>query len=193
MLSLAAKKCTDFLLSHDKIRGEQTAIYVYGFELLFSTVSCIGVLLLLAAVLNYFILAVTFLAYFVPIRITAGGYHAKSYERCFFLTNGVAFFCVMTAIFIQKWRGLFLYGFLGAILAAAVWIIWKEAPIIPARYRDRTDKYERNRRYAHGVLIAEMAGLLIMAVLKNSCMASTAVITSCAVAVMMILAKKEGK
>ena len=192
MLSSAARKCTDYLLLHNKISRERTAVYVYGFELLFSTASCVICILLLGFFFDYFALSVTFLAYFVPIRIMAGGYHAKSYERCFFLTNAIAVFCAAGAKYLQQWNGPYLYGALGLALAASAWVIWKNAPIIPAKYRQKTDKYERNRRYAHRVLVLELAALSVMVLFENSCMACTAVLTSCAVAVMMILAKKEG-
>ncbi len=82
MLSKAAEQCTEYLIKYNKITEQQKSIYKYGFELLVSTAVCIGAILVCGILGGYGKEAIIFLLSFIPIRITAGGYHAGSYGRC---------------------------------------------------------------------------------------------------------------
>lgn len=186
----AAERCTKILLTHGKIREEQQAVYVYGFKLLFSTLICIGSMLLLGVLAGCLKMTVVFLLYFFPIRIAAGGYHAKSYRNCFFLTNGIAIFCVGGAWFLQRCRGVLTEVLLFGGLIGTVVVIWKEAPIIPKRYRHKTNRYRINRRYAHIILGMELIILLLAYFLYDRSVAYMAVVTTYSVAIMMQIAKK---
>ena len=97
MLRVLAERCTDVLINHETIQKGKKNIYIYGFELFWSTTFCVLSILALSILLGYFKLAVTFLLFFMPVRVAAGGYHAKSYGRCFILTNSVAIICVAAA------------------------------------------------------------------------------------------------
>ena len=79
MLSKAAEQCTEYLIKYNKITEQQKSIYKYGFELLVSTAVCIGAILVCGILGGYGKEAIIFLLSFIPIRITAGGYHAGSY------------------------------------------------------------------------------------------------------------------
>ena len=83
MLTLS-KKCAEILVRHGKISDAQINLYKYGFELLFSTAITLGFILLLSVFGGYVSQIIIFLLYFIPIRIAAGGYHAKSYGRCYY-------------------------------------------------------------------------------------------------------------
>lgn len=82
MLSKAAEQCTEYLIKYNKITEQQKSIYKYGFELLVSTAVCIGAILVCGIFGGYGKETIIFLLSFIPIRITAGGYHAGSYGRC---------------------------------------------------------------------------------------------------------------
>lgn len=186
----AAQKCTKVLLAHGKIREEQRAVYIYGFELLFSTLICVGSMLLLAAFAGCLKRMAVFLLYFFPIRIAAGGYHAKSYRNCFFLTNGIAAVCVAASGFLQRYGGMLIETALLGGVAGAAAVIWKKAPVIPERYRHKTSRYRINRKYAHVILGMELIILLLNFVLYDRDAAYTAAVTTYAVAIMMQIAKK---
>ena len=57
-------------------------VYAYGFELLFSTVAGILVLVVISILGNEAFLWIPYLAGFIPIRLTGGGYHAHSHRNC---------------------------------------------------------------------------------------------------------------
>lgn len=186
----AAQKCTKVLLAHGKIREEQQAVYIYGFELLFSTLICVGSMLLLGALGGCLKSMAVFLLYFFPIRIAAGGYHAKSYRDCFFLTNGIAVFCVVVSGVLRRYGSVLIELPLLGGLIGAVSVIWRKAPVIPERYRHKTSRYRINRRYAHVILRVEMIVLLLNYFWCDRGVAYTAAVTTYSVAIMMQIVKK---
>lgn len=77
---------------------ESSEAYVYGVQLLLSTllnIICIAIISGLAALPFAWI---PFLAGFIPLRITAGGFHAKTPLRCFFSFCGSYFIFIAIAL-----------------------------------------------------------------------------------------------
>lgn len=191
MLVRISKKCTDILLDNGKISEERRAIYEYGFELLFSTATCIAGILLLSLLGNCIRQAIVFLLYFIPIRIFGGGYHAKSYRSCFLLTNIVAFGSIFFAEVVWRNQSRYIELLLIACFMWALLFIWRVVPIIPAKYRYRTDREKINRKYAHAILVIEIVVLIYMRCYRFNSSIYTAIVTSCLVAFMMKLERKD--
>lgn len=61
-------------------------IYVYGFELIISSIIETGALLLVGFLIGKFVETILFLVSFSSIRFFSGGYHANSYLKCFAVT-----------------------------------------------------------------------------------------------------------
>ena len=72
MLRVIAEKCTNIFLRHGVIQEERKRVYIYGFELLWSLAFSSLSILMLGLIFNYVPLAITFLVYFIPIRIPDG-------------------------------------------------------------------------------------------------------------------------
>lgn len=106
-LRIANKMAKEMVIDAGKIR-----VYAFGLELLLSSTA--GVLALVAASIlgKKPLVWVPYLAGFVPIRVTGGGYHAKSHRNCisvfttvylivFFLADAVAvpvLFWILTSV-----------------------------------------------------------------------------------------------
>jgi len=192
MLSKVSKRGAEILEKRGKIDYTQLSQYEYGFELLISTISTFSTILILGLFGGYISQAIIFLLYFAPIRIAAGGYHAKSYGRCFILTNMIAVVCVAISRWLWKMGSLYVEFFMAIVLVLVYKYIWDNAPIIPTKYQGKTKRYDVNRRYAHNILIIEVVFLVLFKVVYN-CFTYTAIITSYVVAIMMKLAKKGGE
>lgn len=191
MLRLIAEKCTDVLLRHGTIQDNQKAIYLYGFELFWSLALSGLSILVLGAVFHYFPLAVTFLVYFVPIRIPAGGFHASSYKNCFLATNLMAVACVT----FSKWLYQVLeaeYVLWGALFAAFFYI-WFKAPAKSKKHSMKKDRIIRNRKCARQLLAFDVVSLLILRLVINGCVVYTAIVALCAVALMILITQKGGE
>ncbi len=86
------------------IPNECAEAYVYGLQLLLSTLLntiCIAVISSLAALPFAWI---PFLVGFVPLRITAGGFHAKTPLRCFLSFCGSYFIFITIALHLPESR-----------------------------------------------------------------------------------------
>lgn len=191
MLRVIAEKCTDIFLRHGVIQEERKRVYIYGFELLWSLAFSSLSILMLGLIFNYVPLAITFLVYFIPIRIPAGGFHADSYEGCFLITNFTAIICVCISrwLYQQKWAANILW----VMLAVAVLYIWFVAPVISKKHPIKTSRIVKNQKYARLLLWVDLASILFLKIQLNNQIVFTAIATLCAVAIMMFIAKKGGK
>ena len=72
MLRVLAERCTDVLINHETIQKDKKNIYIYGFELFWSTTFCVLSILALSILLGYFKLAVTFLLFSCPYVLRQG-------------------------------------------------------------------------------------------------------------------------
>ena len=87
MLEAISKKITVKWIENGVINKEFEDAYIYGLLLLLSTGINIAVIATISAYMHKSLIWVPFLVGFIPLRITAGGFHAKTPCRC-----GV-FFC----------------------------------------------------------------------------------------------------
>ena len=61
-------------------------IYIYGFELLVSSIIETVVIILIGCLIGNLVETILFLISFSSIRLFSGGYHANSYLKCFVVT-----------------------------------------------------------------------------------------------------------
>lgn len=69
---------------------DKKAVYAYGLELLFSSLFSTGAIILISMLARRPFHWLFFSAGFIPLRLTAGGYHASSHMKCV-LTTAAAF------------------------------------------------------------------------------------------------------
>lgn len=73
------------IASHGYIEKGQISVYTYGFELLISTIIEVCLLILISVLLGAPFSWLFFLLGFIPERIHAGGYHAKTHLSCYII------------------------------------------------------------------------------------------------------------
>lgn len=84
MVQKMANKMAKKMSEHSVIEAKSIHIYAYGLELLFSSVSGVIALIVISAVCEKPFLWIPYLAGFIPIRLSGGGYHTKTHFRCIF-------------------------------------------------------------------------------------------------------------
>lgn len=77
---------------------ESSEAYVYGVQLLLSTLLNIICIAIISGLATLPFAWIPFLAGFIPLRITAGGFHAKTPLRCFFSFCGSYFIFIAIAL-----------------------------------------------------------------------------------------------
>lgn len=102
-------------------------IYAYGFEVLFSSLFTFGSIFVLAACFDFFVETLVFFAAFFPLRIYAGGYHASTRVRCYFMSLAmIVIFCGLLVVVPTQW-----YYILNLIIAGVVIVfIYLWAPVL---------------------------------------------------------------
>lgn len=86
MIKSSANKVTSFLYYNNYIDSDkyEYEVYLYGFESIIALTLNIVSILLIGALFDRFIHTVVFLLCYCPLRQFTGGYHADTYEKCFF-------------------------------------------------------------------------------------------------------------
>ncbi len=92
------------LFCEQKVIDEAKAdAYVYGYELLISSV--VSILLVVLITVLYEVMCgytLSFLIGFIPQRIYIGGYHATSHTRCYLAFSGLALICILLSKAIKQ-------------------------------------------------------------------------------------------
>lgn len=84
MIHRMAVKTSEIMVEHSIIEAKATHIYAYGLELLFSSLVGGVALIIISTACGTPFLWIPYLTGFVPLRLSEGGYHAKTHFRCIF-------------------------------------------------------------------------------------------------------------
>lgn len=82
MINRISERIAIFLLNKKVIEENELEIYIYGYEVLISSVIDFFIVLLFAVIFNRIILMTIFFIMFVSVRIYTGGYHADTFGKC---------------------------------------------------------------------------------------------------------------
>jgi accessory gene regulator B len=80
-----SKNISSFFILQGTIDEEDREVYEYSFEVFFSTILSFATLFVIALISRKMIYTSFFLVGFIPIRLVAGGFHAKNHFRCFLI------------------------------------------------------------------------------------------------------------
>lgn len=98
MIDSISRKLTQRLLDFDIIDFDDIDVYLYGLQLLLATIfKGIG-LIIIGIALDCILEMAIFILFFSPLRVFAGGFHNKTYNGCFLLTN----FAVLISIYLSR-------------------------------------------------------------------------------------------
>ena len=86
MLNQIATKLSQRLLLKQVITADYFDIYVYGFELLISSLLSTSLILIFGILMGQLLQTITFLIVFILLRSFSGGYHANTYIVCSVVT-----------------------------------------------------------------------------------------------------------
>lgn len=187
VLNTCAKTLAGCLFRNYLIDEKQKPIYIYGFQLFLSSAAAMVSIFVLSCLLQAVYASFVFSAIFVSIRLFSGGYHAKTYGRCFIVSNSVFLFCFFLARTIQKYH----FDFVCPLLVCfSLLIIVTLAPIKHKNHPLSDATYQKNKKISRVLALSE--SLCVLAAHAFSVLpafTSLASVTLAAVAVMMIIPK----
>lgn len=126
MIAKLAKSTACFFVKNNLIEKDDEEVYVYGMEILLSTVFNLIIALIIAITTDTFIPCLINLSAFVTIRIYAGGYHADTHEGCMLTLTAVQsiFIVIIKVVSVE-----ILKIFIPIMLVASVFVILRLAPV----------------------------------------------------------------
>ena len=187
MLKRIASRLTDIICHHNHIPEERKPIYVYGLELLLSTSASVISILVISALFNRMIVGFVYLVTFLFFRMVCGGYHAKTYSRCFFSS----IITYLLAMFFSTYLYNRLLMIIALIASCLVIVLW--APIPNSRHSLSERMKKRNRRLAIIAMLAVvvLAGSSLFVMRRLTDFVCIIVASMTAVAVLMIIEKMQ--
>jgi accessory gene regulator B len=152
-----ASRLATGLVNNKIIEDMSHDVYTYGFELIISATVNILLIAIVSIVFKRYYDWLLFLAAFIPLRTTAGGYHASSHIRCIIV--GTITFTVLLAISRMQinWTILIL-----AIAVMSFLIILVFSPVEAPNKKLNEERRRKNRKVSIGIAIVNL--LLIIPV-----------------------------
>ena len=117
MLNQIATKLSQRLLLKQVITADYFDIYVYGFELLISSLLSTSLILIFGILMGQLLQTITFLIVFILLRSFSGGYHANTYIFCSIVTFSCFGIVLLLSHFVTiHWGLYFLLAVVGILL-----------------------------------------------------------------------------
>ena len=144
MISKFALAMANHFAEKDVYGRDKINVYKYGFELLISSVFNVLGILLISLIMHTVIGAMFFCVAFIPLRLAAGGYHAKHHWSCI-LGFTVIFFGFAYLHRNMNMEYALHYSLATVIVSSA--LIWAFAPVATPNkpLKDEHKKRQRDR------------------------------------------------
>ena len=126
-----SRQLSDAMARNGIIKPEDTAVYAYGLELIISTVLSFAAVLVISIIFTRPLAGILYLLAFIPLKSTAGGYHATTHLYCL-ITFSVSFtILLLGAIYLAPYiRPLYLsiisvLNFIGVFILSPIGTVKK--------------------------------------------------------------------
>lgn len=165
MIARLSKRMASFFVRNEIIKSEDEEVYEYGLQLLLSTVFNGIIALILAIISGTILQCICYLAVFVLMRKSAGGFHAKTHFGCCCILAVVLSLFIMFIKFVPNEA----YGIVATIAVAfSVVIILIFAPLEHENkpISDRDKNRLRKISVIYAVLFTILVFVLFIAKLK---------------------------
>lgn len=114
------------LLEEQKIQKEELELYQYCVQTMLFQCFVYGLIILLAVSMDCFATTLFYYLGFLPLRYTAGGFHARTHKGCLLLSIGIYW----SSMVLLACLSIQLEKYLAAGMGISILlIIWKSAPI----------------------------------------------------------------
>lgn len=182
-----AQKTANQLAVQGIISKKDIAVYCYGLEALYSSLLELLTILFLSLFVGNFWQTMLFFAAFIPLRVYAGGYHAKTRLRCYLMSLAVyGFFSVMLLIIPVAW--LLPFAWVGSVLS--LFIVWLLAPVAHQNHKISLKSRKMYRKTALMICTIEIFIIVLgQSLLQNNTLIFAMMLALLAESFFMVVAK----
>ena len=158
-----SKSIADKLVQDDIIRETDEIVVEFGLRQLFAVLRSLSITFLISFFLNKVLECVIFLLFFWPLRVYAGGYHAKTSQRCLIISV-VSIFVILELNdrLILSQHIIFIITLLFAL------IIYKVIPQENTKKKLDIIEYKVYRKRGKCILVIELAISIVMHIIDYS-------------------------
>ena len=153
---------TDVWVKAGFIPSADVQVYLYGVELLISTIFNLCNLVLISVLFGNPLTLIPYLISFIPLRMFGGGYHAKTHWGCVAITSAAYFVtCLFTTVIANKSLQIiyFAVSIVGFLLLLAL------APV-PAKNKPLSPKEMHSYKAISLIMSLALIGLALAVILK---------------------------
>lgn len=187
MLNTIAAFCTSVLVDNGVAKEERSAVLIYGFQLFISTASSLLSILLISLFIGNIAYGILYLVVFMLLRITANGFHARTYGGCFLLTNGLFLLYLGVVNAYPQIVPLFLDRLL--LLFCFIYI-WVKAPVEHPNHKLSLKNRKKNQLAARIIISIDVL-FVILLYGKHQFKAAYAICVSIFIVVTMMMVKSK--
>lgn len=188
MLEKTSAYLTNQLYIKGEIEENKIEVIKYGFEILISSALILFSVPLYAGVIFRLSDGIMFLAFFMPIRLFSGGYHAPTYRKCYVCTMSLFAMVILISYLLPIKDGAFVL--FGLIVSSGY--IFVKAPCVNAHHPLTERRYRKNKVRARITVVVESAMSIILFFIDTR-LCTISVYTLLLVVGMMVFPGKEEK
>ncbi|MCL2391853.1 MAG: accessory gene regulator B family protein [Oscillospiraceae bacterium] len=151
-----ASSLADKLVKIKVVEKRTQEVYTYGFELIISGMLNVMLMATIAALLRRYYDWILFLIAFIPLRTTAGGYHASSHAKCI-LVGTLSFSALLVVSKLQiEWTIANLI-----IASLSLLIMFLLSPVEAKNKKLKEKQVNKNRKISIGIGIGNLLVAII--------------------------------
>lgn len=186
-LNLSKSFVTQGLITESDIE-----IYRYGLEMLISSTFTSLSVIILACFLDSLEYGFLYLLITIPLRVTAGGYHANTFQRCFIISN-LLYATLSFILRLLHTNCTNIYLWLFTLYLSAIYIYLK-SPVQNEHQPLDTDTIKRNKKHVTIYLILDCIIInTLMFIPSTSHIAHFATLSISIVALLILPTQKGGE
>lgn len=176
------------MVTHKVIKIEEREYYIYGIELFICNMLTILGVAVIAIITKTILSSFVYSLVFCLLRAYAGGYHCKTYLRCFCTSLGIYICMTVTNMSIVEHKNILSV----LLLAASIPVIFITAPVVHENHPLDDDEKVRNRKKSLILLSIFFGASLLGFALRLTDLVYAVACAITAVAVLIILTKTGG-
>ncbi|MCI9295793.1 MAG: accessory gene regulator B family protein [Lachnospiraceae bacterium] len=183
------KKITDYMIEKNIIEEEMFDIYQYGFELMISSTITMLSIMIIACIMDSPLIGILYFFITVPLKVTAGGYHAPTYAKCFIISNLEYMALSLTA---KALSAFFIpyYGWIILLMISTGYILLN-CPVKNPNHPVSEDVLQKNQRLTYVLLGVDTIVITALYLLQQeSYILNFSVLSIAAIAIFILPTKK---
>lgn len=193
MIHRIAERIINWQVIRGNITEEEKNKYIYSYEILLNQVINLSIALILGLILCELKAVIFFLVIYIPLRRFAGGFHAKTNERCIIYSS----LLVVCVIILNKMLRYYAHGYENIMAICSVLLLVCVCCIAPVEAQNKKLEVEEKKRYRRKVHLICLIHIFVMVlnvlILKKQCISVNILLGYFVLCILLIITFKKQK